>query len=270
MIKYPFKELTYAKEIEKNGFTSNYIKYELKILAKYYRDLGHKPKERKEMLHKFCEENLEGYNKVLHYKLINSVLNYSNNKKNKLIEIESIGITEKEISFIDSSDASHVEKKVLFTLLVLDKLNKKYRETQSSDGVEHYFGGNMNYKLLLSSSEIKESYKNLHNIIGDLAKKGFLETVGRGSIKLSFIYGISSGDEVSVEVNTFYNIGLYYDLHVGEKRIKKCECCDVPIRVKSNRSKYCSECWKVEEKKIKREWKRNHDKSRSLENSQNH
>lgn len=245
MFKHQYKEKTYAEEILKDGFTSNHISYELKMLVKYYKDLGYKPKQRKEMIYKFCEENLEGYDRVLHFKMINSALNYGANKKNKLIEIECVNVSEKEIAYIDSLEIDHDYKKILFTLVVLDKLNKKYFEIRNEEKAkeEYYFGGDGNYKNLISSSKVTlKRSQNIHGVIGDLVKQGMLETIGKGNIKLSFMYNISADDRVALSISTYENIGYYYDLHVGVNKVKECDCCETPIKIRNNKSKYCSKC----------------------------
>jgi hypothetical protein len=245
LYKYQYKEKTYAEEILKNGFTSNRIKYELKILVKYFKEQGMKPKERKEEIYKFCEKNLDGFDRVTHYKMINSILNYGQNNKNKLIEIESVSVTKNELLYIDILDISHNYKKVIFTLLVMDKLNKKFHEIRNELKFrnEHYFGGTNNYKELISSSKISlKQNKQIHEIIGELDKQGIIEITGNGSIKLSFMYEIKNDDEGELEITSFDNIGYYFDLYKGENKVKNCECCGTPIRPKNNKHKYCNKC----------------------------
>jgi stress-induced morphogen len=250
LYKYQYKEKSYAEDILKNGFTSNHIKHELKILVKYYKELGLKPKERKESLYDFCEKNLDGFDRVTHFKMVNSVLSYGMNKKNKLIEIESVPVTKSELTYIDSLDINHDYKKVIFTLLMLDKLNKKFHEIRNELKFhnEHYFGGTSNYRELITSSRITLKRNNLiHDIIGELDKKGIIKITGNGSIKLSFAYEIPNDSEIELNVSTFDNIGYYFDLYKNENKVKKCECCDTPIKVKSNRHKYCDKCFTEKE-----------------------
>lgn len=246
MFKFQYKERTYAKEILSKGFTSKHIKYELQLLVKYYKELGHKPKERKELIYNFCEKYLEGFDRVIHFKLINSILNHGSNRKNILVEIDSIDITVDEFAYIDNLDIDHEHKKVVFTLLVLDKLNKKYHEIRNElQNNEHYFGGSQKYKELISSSKVSLKKNNLiHNTIGKLGEKGIVQITGNSSIKLSFVYEIPESVDVSISIKTFDSIGYYYDLHTGENKIKKCENCEIPIKVTNNKSKYCNDCAK--------------------------
>jgi hypothetical protein len=229
------------------GFVSNHIKYELQLLVKYYKELGYKPKERKELIYQFCEKYMDGFDRVLHFKLINSALNYGKNKNNILVEIENVSITKEELNYIDSLSIDHDYKKVIFTLLVLEKLNKQYHEIRNeSKNNEHYFGGAKKYKELVETSKISLKKNNqIHNMIGHLDELGIVQITGNSSIKLLFMYDIPESDEVGIIVSTYDNIGYYYDLHTSENKVKKCESCETPIKPKNNKNKYCEECAKI-------------------------
>lgn len=251
MFEFKYNEKKYAEHILKNGFSTKHLNNELRVLSKYYKELGHKPREREELLYKFCEENLEGFSKVEYFKRINAALNHAKKKENKLIEINEIHISKEELETVDQAEVNSTCKKVLFTLLVLNKLNKTIQEIKfgSIQNKENYFGGNTrNYKELVDSGGIsvgrnkKFHYKNIHEVIGELAKEGFVEIRGSGFIKLSFVYEILEDDSVVMTISSFDNIGLYYDLHTGEEKVKECESCKIPIVKKNNKTKYCNDC----------------------------
>lgn len=257
MNKYQYKEMDHANAILENGFITKYIGSELKILAKFYKKRNLDSEQIKEKLHTFCKDNLHGYNKAIHYKIINAAVNFTNNPKNKLIQIDKVDISKKEIEYIDSLDISHDFKRVVFTLLVLNKLTKLYvlhrdGELKSQD---HYFGGYKNYRELVSLSKIKfdkrkkSTVKNIHDLIHLLHEKGIVEITSNGNVKLSFMYGIEEDDEVALTVSNYENIGLYYDLHHERENVKICENvdCGIIIRLPKNKRsasqiKYCKEC----------------------------
>lgn len=243
------------KEILNKGFITNHIKYELQLLVKYYKELGHKPKERKELIYKFCEKYLNGFDRVLHFKLINSALNYGRNKNNILVEIENVCVTKEELNYIDNLEIDHNYKKVVFTLLVLEKLNKKYHEIRNEHkSNEHYFGGAKKYKELIETSKISLKINNrIHNMIGYLDELGIVKITGNSSIKLSFIYDVPESNDVGIFVDTYDNIGYYYDLHTGENKVKRCECCEIPMKVLGKQKRYCNECSKEKQKEWQRE-----------------
>lgn len=245
--KFKFKEKEYAEAIIENGFISKNLNYELKLLAMYYKELGYKPKKREELLYDFCKKNIENFSRVLYYKKINSVLNYARKKENILINANEIDITENELRFIDSLDINHQQKKLCFTLLVLAKLYSTVHHIKYGEHTtEHYFGGNnKRYKELIDASHTSLTANKLHQNIGELAKKDIVEIRNKGFIKLSFIYGIEPGGETAIKIRSFDSIGLYYDLHTGQKKVKSCVNCQTPFRFKSNKSKYCPPCASV-------------------------
>nr|MDH3086650.1 hypothetical protein [Bacillus velezensis]MDH3138644.1 hypothetical protein [Bacillus velezensis]WEY79869.1 hypothetical protein P5667_12110 [Bacillus velezensis] len=53
-----FKEKDYAELLLKKGFISKNLSTEMKILAKYFKSLGKKPKEREKLLYEFCEKHI--------------------------------------------------------------------------------------------------------------------------------------------------------------------------------------------------------------------
>lgn len=249
---YKYNELAYAKLILEKGFTSKYINNELRVLAKYYKYIGRKPVEREKLLYEFCEKHLDDYDRVKYYKNINAALNHAKKKENKIIEINTIGVTDKEIEYIEKINLSKFHKMVAFSLLVVDKLNNmtldiKHGKDRKSN---HYYGGNeKKYRELSSQSCIPSSKRkkaeNVHSLISDLANQNILEIKGNGYIHLKFIEEIPASNEYVININNFNNLGLYYELYIGEKKVKTCECCETPIRVNSNRTKYCFKCAKL-------------------------
>ena len=74
-----------------------------------------------------------------------------------------------------------------------------------------------------------------------------------------------------VEINQFDDIGWYYDLYMGDAKIKQCESCGKLIRIKSkkdNSSKYCDKCKKESIKESKKEWWNNNKKGNLLEKAE--
>ncbi|WP_425203626.1 hypothetical protein [Priestia megaterium] len=249
MFEFKYDEKSQAEKIINEGFSSNHLTGELKVLAKYFKYLGQKPKEREESLYEVCKKHLADFNKVSYFRRINAALNYAKKKDSELIVVESVSVYKSELDYIDNSDIPHYYKKVVFTLLILSRLGKQVQEIRDASKVngEFFFGGNQrNYQeLKLSSKTPQQSKRNkikgIHDIIGDLDKEGIIEIRGRGYIRLSFAYSLLP-DELAFDVTTFDDIGYYYDLHTGENKIKKCEECGSFIKVSGKHKKYCGDC----------------------------
>lgn len=264
MYKNQYKDNTYVKEILSNGFTSKHLLHEMKLLAKHYKEIGYDEDKRKELLYGFCENNIKNFNKVIYFKTINKALNHVINSEQNLVEIESVNVSKNELDYIDNLDIDSNLKKLVFTLLTLNKLNKKYLKLRDGElkSNEYYFGGYKNYKDLASHSKVtfdrKNGIKNIHDLIGVLSEKGIIEIVGKGNIKLLFMYEIEDDSSEGILVEHFDVIGYYYDRYIGDKKIKECEECGVLIKANSNRVKYCNVCSKEKEVGKVRERVRKH------------
>ncbi len=250
MHKYQYKELDHAQQILANGFTSKYIGSELKILAKFYKSQGYETENIKELLHTFCEKKLKGYNKAIHYKIINGAVAYGVNERNKLIQIDQVGISDSELSIIDNLELPHEFKRVVFTMLVMNKLSKEYiiQRDGKLKSSEHYFGGHKNYRELVSLSKItfnkkkSSSVKNVHDLIHLLNDKGIVEITSNGNVKLLFMYGIRENSSIVLSVHDYQSIGFFFDYFHGENKVKQCLNCSILIKPANNRQEYCPDC----------------------------
>ena len=251
MFKNQYREKTYIEEILSDGFTSKHLFHEMKLLAKHYKELEIDEEERKAKLYSFCEDNIKDFNKVVYFKTINRVLNYVANKDETLVQIDEINISKSELDYIDKLDIDDNLKKLVFTLLVLTRLNKKYLESRDGElkNESYYFGGHTNYRELTTCSKItsdkRNGIKNIHDIIHTLDQKKIVQIVGKGNIKLLFMYEIEDDKNDGILVDKFDVIGYFYDMYKGDKKIKMCESCGTLVKVTGNRQVYCKECWKV-------------------------
>jgi len=253
MLNKYYRELDYVNDILSKKSTDNGVRNDLKILAKYYKHQGKTPKEREQLLYEYCEtKGKSWFNKVLHYKLVDNAVNHSRKKENTIVHIESVGITLNEINYILNLELDDLEKKILFAFIVIDKLKKekmKIRglETDKNKG-NHYFGGSgeFSYKALLDSLQTKltRSFKEkgIHTTIKKFNELGLTRTARKTSVELLFVEAIEQDENVVIEVKDFDRIGLYYDLYVGDEKVKLCESCETPIKVTGNKVRYCKEC----------------------------
>lgn len=250
MNKYQYKEKDYANEIVHNGFTSNYIVSELKILAKYYKEQALDEPTIKQKLKEFCKKHMVGYNEAIHFKIINSAVTNSLKEQNKLIQIDQIGVTESEIERIEEMNIDHEYKRVVFSLLVLTKLSKEYIRLKDGEikSKEYYFGGHKNYRELVSVSKTtfkknkKSSVKSIHELIRMLDEMGIVKITGNGNIKLLFMYDIPHTDKIAIHISQYDSIGYYLDRYFSLNNVKSCKECKNPIKPSSRNQIYCQEC----------------------------
>ena len=257
MIQFRYNEKKYAEEILKKGFLTQYHRYELKILVKYYKEvLAEKASERKKLVYQFCENNIVKFNRVKYFKIINSALAYGSKRINKLILIESIPITKNEIKYINGLEIDSVHKKILFTFIVKNKLNKEMSK-QIYGKVSDYniFGGKTeSYKEVFEMSRLSGEY-NINKLVNDLSNLGYVDVMTRGKINLSFIDDIvvdkddkgNKIDNIVFEITNFDNVGYYFDWYNGDEKFMKCENegCEEVIKRVNGKTKYCSECARI-------------------------
>lgn len=264
--------MDYANEILNNGFTSKFIASELKILSKHYFSQGNDESKVKELLKTFCEKYMKNFNLAIHFKIINSAVKFGLNKKNKLIQIDNVKITDKELARIDTMDISHEHKKVVFTLMTLTKLSKSFLKIQSGElkSNEFYFGGHKNYRELTKVAKIafnkskKSNVKNIHDLIHVLDEKGIVQITGNGNIKLLFMYDIDNSDNAVITVDDYTNIGYFYDFYYGENRVKECDNCGTLIKANSSTNKFCKQCFVDREKdRQRKKWHKYKDSYRA-------
>ena len=224
-----YNEVEYAENLIKSGFLTRRKLYELSVLAKYYFSQNKSKKEVFDLLVKFCEENMENFNKVLYFDKLNNIVN--SNKNAQIKNIKYIEITKSDMEIIDNLPDIEL-KKVLTSIIVLYKI--KNRTT----------GGryiNIKYSALSRISHIK-STSNIRDILFNLTKLGIINICINGAIEC--LCDINFDDDNSLfTVKDFDNIGLYLMNYTNHKYIE-CEECGKMIRKKNNSNKFCSECAK--------------------------
>jgi hypothetical protein len=127
------------------GFQQKRIPYKLAIMAKYYKSQDKKPAEIRKTLKKLCEEKIEHYNEVKYFQVINRSVEQSKKSDNVLVDVGEISFNEDELKFIDDLDVDAIHKKVLFSILCINRIKAKAREIRTGTyRVSEYFGKNNN------------------------------------------------------------------------------------------------------------------------------
>jgi len=260
-MQYKCNELEYAKKIYEDGFQSNFVRYELVVLAKYLKTLEYSKRETVEFIYKFCEQHIEGFNEVKYYKIIDKAIEDGRKKNNNLIVINSIDIMESELKYIDSLDIDDDYKKILLSFLVNKKISNAIARINYEDKeMSVYFNGTKKkYSEIYKQSKTKRKY-DINLVIAELIKKQLIISIKKGDIVLSFIENIPKVDSDNVFLkltpDNFEDAGFLFDYYKGDKKIKFCSECGKLIKTTNNKTKYCNECGDEKERIRKREWKR--------------
>jgi hypothetical protein len=262
-MNYKYNEFDYAKLIFENGFQTNHIPTELRLLAIYMRRiLEYKPKMLKEEMYKFCIDKMPDYNHVKNYKVINRAILQATKKDSTLIKIDKIDIYDYEVNYINTLSICDVNGKIptykddclklIFTLLCKMKLNKiisKQKNGKESIGI-YFKGGNQKYNELKNVAKISEKIKINEEIINILSQCKVVTIMFNGLIKLNFMEDINKlNKEIQdyktlISVINYENIGWYWDYYNSICNIKLCKYCNQPFKKSAKRQDYCSnECF---------------------------
>lgn len=227
------KQILETKVIPKNVSNKRVLLY----IAKYYYKQEYSLNEMKQIVFdKMLEFNLsieqyqeykyDTYVKNICEKLLNGELS------SEFRKVESVNIYQSELNIINKCETDK-EKKLLFTLFVLAKVNGN-----NSGWV------NNEIKDIFQLSNITATIKERASMIYKLYKEGLIgqsQKIDNLSVKVELG---SSDEQIVLKIDSFENIGNQYIANF-KQGWKMCECCGKLYKVKSKNdysSKYCKQC----------------------------
>jgi len=168
--------------------------------------------------------------------------------KYPMVDIESIPITEMEISLCDglSKDTKRRDlsmyksfsdkpmRRLLFTLICLAKY---------SDTVNSRNGGwvNRTDKEIFKLANVVTPVKRQSLMLNDLREMGYIKFSRKVDNVNINVQCLDHGGSVALEIRDFRNLGYQYMRHCGEAYIE-CEQCGLVIKQRNNSQKYCPDC----------------------------
>ncbi|GEM_PF-769916 len=265
MTEYKYRELDYALKLYQDGLQSScHIKNELRLVATYMRRiLNYKPKRLKEEFYHWCEEHIDEYNQVLHYKIMNTAIRAAVKKGSALIQLESVPVCQPELDYIMSAallpadpavpELNYYCRKLMFTLLCQLKINKTISELKNTDEAYVYQsvffrGGQRRFTELKKMAALPDSVRIHEDIIHHLYCSGFVTPLHSGIIRLDFmndLYQINAeASEPTLTITEFEICGRYFDLYNKKQQIFVCCGCGklFRTRTKNSNQKYCKSC----------------------------
>ena len=257
-----YKESEYVEDLLRKRKWDTSVKGNLKVVARYLKSKSPTltETELENELILICEKKCEDwFNKVKDYKMIDSAVKVAF-ADSTMIDIGNIPITRAEIDYIKSLPFENLNKKIVFCLLVINKLNNARMKIKGIDKKNNYFGGSgeYSYKTLLDtmSEKLTRTYreKGIHEAVKLFNDNGLTRTTNRLSLELLFLEQIEECDEIVLNVDDFDDIGLFWDYINNSDKIKICELCNSKIiKINSNKTRYCNRCFAEHRKKYIRE-----------------
>jgi len=216
----------------KNGINTNRISKDIYIISKYYLNQGKLDNEILIILRNMV-------NQVLPDGSLQKNINFIFNKVKELpsysLDNEIMYITKNEINTILNFTDKIKEQKLIFTMLVIYKFM----------GCDFY---NFIFSDIFKYAKVKRNNELLENIIHRMVVKGLItkyedNTKKELLRKLNFTE-LNNESEVEITITNFENFILYFDNYCFKTKIGNCQNCNIKIQIKSNRQKFCDECWK--------------------------
>lgn len=223
-----FDEARHVDKMLVGGFQTNNTKFELQLLANFYREKGYDDKSIEEKLHDFSKIYAHNYNRVKFYKLIDEKVKRS--KKSKLKRSVPINITKKEIDLILQED-NYKCQKLLFVYLVLAKYYMSNNNTE-----KYYVGCKDNDIFNLCDMYIRKQDKM--DLMHYITKKGYITpTLSMSSI----INYVNEDSPIEITLTPDTDMVYYFEKYVGGIFIN-CSNCGRLVKKTNNRIKYCKSC----------------------------
>lgn len=236
-----------AEEILSEKHFINKPSQDIHILAKYFTSLGKSEEDIYTMLCNIVCEYLQLENACRWEKFIQYQIKYA--QKYKLVEIDNIPVTKKEIKVIQSLDGKRLEK-LAFTLLVIAKYYNTINDKNNN-------WTNKDFKAIFSLANISVTKAKQCMLINELKERNLIELskkINNLNMKLLYVDKSQKQEDIAVFIDNMVNIGNQYIMKVkNDGSLKRCANCNTIIRINKNR-KYCTKCSEEIKKAMQREW----------------
>lgn len=206
----------------------------LKRVARYYIDKGYSTANVKKQLDTFILKCNPTASLPKWADTIDRAVSFAS--KYPSINIESINITDKEMSKIDALEGKQL-KRLAFTLLCL----AKYWVSASPDS--NYWVNNKDTEIM-KLANINTSVKRqglMYWTLRELGMVQFSKKVDNTNVRVCF----AEDGEVVLRVTDLRNLGYQYLMYHGEPYFE-CKCCGLTTKYrnpsKTGGQKYCAEC----------------------------
>ena len=203
-------------------------------VARYYLESGFSKREVRRLLDAFVVQCDPEASLPLYAEMLDSAIKSA--LKRKSVNIESIGVTAKELKEIAKSDQRQ-SRRLAFTLLVLAKYYDQFKPNN-----DHWVGTKDSdiMKMANISTSIKRQ-SAMYNHLNKLGLVQFSKQVDNISTRVTFV---DDGDPVLV-ITDLRNLGYQYMKYCGEDLYFVCENCGITDKrrtVRGRNQKYCIDC----------------------------
>ena len=259
VFKDKYKEIDYAKYILKERkLSKNEINYELGLVLRYMRNNDIVDEQIMDTMEELITNTNPKAQSVTTNKTINRILKSGKAKKDiTFSHVDSVKIYKQEIEYIKSQPIGLNFKKLLFTLLVLIKIERTIYSMRTDKEDVSFIGYRMNTRQRQASlrkrTNIPTHLRLAEDLMRELVREGYISYSLRKDLVIicDFMEKIPEGKELIYELKDFQNIGLAYEMLSGESKVIECKECGSLTKANSNRTTYCKDCSK--ERRLERD-----------------
>lgn len=253
-MKIIMNERKRAEEYLESGEVTNIVQC-VYILARYFKETAITDDEIYELIDNFLTKSVIGYRSDNWKSTIEFQIKKT--KNHKLIEIDSISITQKEIDAINALHNRRLER-TAFSLLVVAKyyncINLNNNNWTNKDMKDIFSLANVNV--------VKEKQCSILNAIKEKNLITLSAKVDSLNMNVQFV---DDGDTI-YEVKDIEDLGLQYDFYIKkDTTFKKCKRCGKII--KKTKKQYCKNCAIISKREAQKEYIRNKRAEKNAEKS---
>jgi hypothetical protein len=225
----------------------------IQLLIKYYYNQNINKDEIRKRIEEFMQKNYQGFNSTRWQNSLDTMVKRYANDKYKLININRVFVTQKELEKIKGINNIELER-LAFVLLIYAKTYNQINENNNN-------WVKAKKTVILKDAKIKgknkQSKYKLFTELNKIKLINFADTINNTSIQVNYIDNIS---RVEIEIEDLQSnfISQYLTWRKGY-----CIICGKELDTKSNRGKYCPTCAKEIHKQNKlKYWNKNKEKYR--------
>lgn len=212
------------------------------ILAKYYIHISKiKNKEVEMLLHEYSSKDSKMYVWEMNDSFIKSCIRQA--KSSGIVSVPYVEIYESEIEQIRKAK-NLIKEKILFSFLVHAKVRYSMNEKTNAWVVDNSID-------IFKSVEINYTSQRREMLISELVSDCYISlsgSVDKNSRKVEYM---ALSGKVFARIINFNQLGLQYESLMGISDIVECEACKKLTIRKSNRVKYCRDCYNKSHKQAK-------------------
>lgn len=238
-------EENYVHWLLENGTLGKSEKMSIRILVKYFKNLGYTETESVDAVIDFMSLNLSYFEESDWIVLVKRLAKLVYEQNQELVRVKSIEITKNEMKTILSVE-NQAYQRILYTLLVYKKVQNKIHKQSNQ-----WFNGSLGEVFKMARVGGSKSTTTAQGrIIFELKEAGLIglaKSVKSLNLKLEYLDLEYKEEDVLLTIDNFDDVIYDYYKHINQ-RVSRCKGCGKAILIKKSERRprqYCTPCKKL-------------------------